>query len=89
VLIFLNGQRFNRAVWNSLFIGGRTATFLITATYAGIGERSYARRSAIMLIGKLLRTIIVEPLELPVKQPTGEPVPVPVPEPEPEQVPAA
>jgi hypothetical protein len=44
-----------------------------------------------MQIGKPLRTVVVEPLELPVKQPTGEPEPVPVPEPEPEpvQVPVA
>jgi hypothetical protein len=43
-----------------------------------------------MQIGEPLRTIIVEPLELPVKQPTGEPDPVPVlPEPDPEQEPVA
>ena len=44
-----------------------------------------------MQIGEPLRTIVVEPLELPVKQPTGEPEPVPAPEPEPEpeQVPVA
>ena len=42
-----------------------------------------------MPIGEPLRTIVVEPLELPVKQPTGEPEPVPVPEPEPEQAPVA
>ena len=44
-----------------------------------------------MLIGALLRTIMVEPLELPVSQPTGEPEPVPVPEaePDPKQVPVA
>ena len=44
-----------------------------------------------MQIGEPLRTIVVEPLELPVKQPTSEPEPVPVPEPEPEpeQVPVA
>ena len=41
-----------------------------------------------MQIGEPLRTIVVEPLELPLKQPTGAPEPVPVaPEPEPEQVP--
>lgn len=39
-----------------------------------------------MQIGESIRTIIVEPLELPVKQPTGEPEPLPVPEPEPKQV---
>jgi len=37
-----------------------------------------------MQIGEALRTIVVEPLELPVKEATGEPEPVPVPEPEPE-----
>ena len=45
-----------------------------------------------MQIGKPLRTIIVEPLELLVEQPTREPEPEPIqspePEPEPEQVPA-
>ena len=40
-----------------------------------------------MQIGKPLRTVVVEPLELPVKQPTSELEPVPVPEPEPEPVP--
>jgi hypothetical protein len=74
-------------------IGGSTATFLILRTYAGIEQRSYARRRANMLIGELLRTIMVEPLELPVSQPTGEPEPVPVPEaepdPDPKQVPVA
>jgi hypothetical protein len=40
-----------------------------------------------MQIGKPLRTVVVEPLELLVKQPTSEPEPVPVPEPEPEPVP--
>jgi hypothetical protein len=40
-----------------------------------------------MQICKPLRTVVVEPLELPVKQPTSEPEPVPVPEPEPEPVP--
>ena len=41
-----------------------------------------------MQIGEVLRTVVVEPLELPVKQMTREPEPVPVsePEPEPEQV---
>ena len=44
-----------------------------------------------MQIGEPLRTIVVEPLELPVQQPAGEPdpLPVPVPVPEPEQVPVA
>jgi len=37
-----------------------------------------------MQIGEPLRTIVVEPIELPVKQPASEPEPVPVPEPEPE-----
>ena len=42
-----------------------------------------------MQIGKPLRTIVVEPLELPVEHPTTEPEPEPnAPEPEPEQVPA-
>jgi hypothetical protein len=41
-----------------------------------------------MQIGEPLRTIIVEPLELPVQHPTGEPEPIPIPVlPEPEQVP--
>jgi len=43
-----------------------------------------------MQIGKPLRTIVVEPLELPVEQPKGEPEPglIQSPESEPEQVPA-
>ena len=40
-----------------------------------------------MQIGEPLRTIIVEPLELPVNEPSFEPKPEPL-EPEPEQVPA-
>ena len=87
---FWKTVRFSSAACNSLLTGGRTATFLILRTYAGIEERRYARRRAKMLIGEPLRTILVEPLELPVK-PTRElePVPVLVPEPEPEQVPVA
>ena len=43
-----------------------------------------------MQIGDPLRTIIVEPLELPIYEPTADPNPdlIPAPEPEPEQVPA-
>ena len=43
-----------------------------------------------MQIGEPLRTIVVEPLELPVDEPQmpSEPEPAPQPEPEPEQVPA-
>lgn len=53
-------------------------------------KEGIARRRAKMLIGEPLRTLLVEPLELPVK-PRGEPEPVPilVPEPELEQVPVA
>lgn len=40
-----------------------------------------------MYIGEPLRTIVVEPLELPVNEPNAEPEPEPL-EPEPEQVPA-
>jgi hypothetical protein len=39
-----------------------------------------------MQIGEPLRTIVVEPLEVPVNNP--QPEPAPQPEPEPEQVPA-
>ena len=46
-----------------------------------------------MQIGEPLRTVIVEPLELPVGNPEPEPEPgpayLPVPEPEPEKVPVA
>jgi hypothetical protein len=42
-----------------------------------------------MQIGDPVRTIVVEPLELPVNQSTGEPEPAAVPQREPEQVPAA
>ena len=43
-----------------------------------------------MQIGEPLRTIVVEPLELPVNDPPKppDPEPAPQPEPEPEQVPA-
>jgi hypothetical protein len=42
-----------------------------------------------MQIGEPLRTIVVEPLELPVRDPLTQPDPEPAqPEPEPEQVPA-
>jgi hypothetical protein len=41
-----------------------------------------------MQIGDPMRTIVVEPLELPVKQPTGEPQPISVPAIEPEEAPA-
>jgi hypothetical protein len=49
------------------------------------------RRGQPMQIGEPLRTIVVEPLELPVKHPKSEPEPVSVPEPEPApvQVPVA
>jgi hypothetical protein len=47
------------------------------------------RRRNLMNIGEPLRTIIVEPLELPIDEPESEPAPEPLlPEPEPEQVPA-
>jgi hypothetical protein len=44
-----------------------------------------------MRIGEALRTIVVEPLELPVKQPPSEPESIHAPEqePKPEQVPVA
>jgi hypothetical protein len=42
-----------------------------------------------MQIGDPLRTVIVEPLELPVQQPTSEPEPVSMPETEPEHKEAA
>ena len=42
-----------------------------------------------MQIGKPLRAIVVEPLELPVSKPENQPDPiVPEPEPQPERVPA-
>src|ERR1035437_4362087 len=52
-------------------------------------ELSGRKKELVMQIGEPLRTIVVEPLELPVQQPAGKPEPVPVPEPEPEQVPVA
>jgi hypothetical protein len=42
-----------------------------------------------MQVGEPLRTIIVEPLEVPVNQPTREPELVPMPDTEPERTPAA
>ena len=42
-----------------------------------------------MQIGKPLRTIVVEPLELPVNEPESQPEPIaPEPKPQPERVPA-
>ncbi len=40
-----------------------------------------------MQIGERLRTIVVEPLELPVKPPVGEPEPETIQLPQPEKVP--
>jgi len=58
--------------------------------YAAADERSYAkRREQEMQIGEPLRTIVVEPLELPVKQPAKKPEPIYVPDLEPELVPVA
>ncbi len=42
-----------------------------------------------MQIGEPLRTVIVEPLQVPVKQPARELEPVVAPQPGPEQVPVA
>jgi hypothetical protein len=42
-----------------------------------------------MQIGKPLRTIVIEPLELPVREPENQPEPIPTPEPEPEKAPVA
>jgi hypothetical protein len=42
-----------------------------------------------MLIGEPLRTIVVEPLALPVKQPTSKPEPADAQDRQPEQVPVA
>jgi hypothetical protein len=48
-----------------------------------------SRGGVVMNIGEPLRTIIVEPLELPIDEPESEPAPEPLlPEPEPEPVPA-
>jgi hypothetical protein len=53
-------------------------------------ELSGRKKELVMQIGEPLRTIVVEPLELPVNQPTGEPETVPASaQPEPEQVPVA
>jgi hypothetical protein len=54
-----------------------------------VKELSGRKKELVMQIGEPLRTIVVEPLELPVNQPAGEPEPVPVPEPVPEQEPVA
>ena len=58
--------------------------------YAGNRNENWEE---MMQIGKPLRTIVVEPLELPASDPTGAPIsdppaPQPESEPEPEQVPA-
>jgi len=55
------------------------------------GKRAIRRREILtMQIGEPLRTIVVEPLELPVSEPQTQPDPerAPQQEPEPDQVPA-
>jgi hypothetical protein len=54
-----------------------------------LGSNGNTNWEQMMQIGKPLRTIVVESLELPVEQPTREPEPEPMqsPEPEPQQVP--
>jgi len=42
-----------------------------------------------MQIGEPLRTVVVEPLELPVREPENQPEPIPTPEPEPREAPVA
>jgi hypothetical protein len=42
-----------------------------------------------MQIGVPLRTVVVEPLELPVREPEKQPEPISTPEPEPEKAPVA
>jgi hypothetical protein len=49
--------------------------------YGEATERGYARREQHMQIGKPVRTIIVEPLELPVQDPKAEPEPANEPQP--------
>jgi hypothetical protein len=49
--------------------------------YGEATERGYARRGQDMQIGEPLRTIVVEPLELPVQEPKAEPEPANEPEP--------
>jgi hypothetical protein len=58
--------------------------------YAGTAGRGYARRgSKNMQIGTPIRTIVVEPLELPVQEPKIEPEPSHEAEPQPEEAPVA
>src|ERR1035437_7637749 len=53
-------------------------------------EISGRKKELVRQIGEPLRTIVVEPLELPVQQPAGEPETFPASaQPEPEQVPVA
>jgi hypothetical protein len=56
--------------------------FFILRNYAGAEERGYAQRmEQEMQIGQPIRTIIVEPLELPVQEPKAEPEPANEPQP--------
>jgi hypothetical protein len=56
--------------------------------YEEATERGYARKgNNNMQIGKPIRTIVVEPLELPVQEPKSEPEPAN--EPEPAEAPVA
>jgi hypothetical protein len=53
------------------------------------GERLGVEEEQNMQIGKPLRTIVVEPLELPVQQPPAEPEPLREAEPQPAEAPVA
>jgi len=55
--------------------------------YGDAKQRRYASEGGDMQIGEPIRTIVVEPLELPVSEPQEEPQPI-VPETEPEPEPA-
>ena len=69
-------------------IGGNTARSLMLRNYGDAKHRGYASEGEIyMQIGEPIRTVVVEPLELPVSEPQEEPEPS-APETEPEREPA-
>ena len=49
--------------------------------YGEATERGYAGREQDMQIGEPIRTVVVEPLELPVQEPKAEPEPANEPQP--------
>jgi hypothetical protein len=76
-----------RAQLRALLRDGRAAALPSASPDPQAGSQEEKRREQLMQIGEPLRTIVVEPLHLSVKQPAGEPEPIQSPESEPQEVP--